>query len=64
MDSANLWRRHQRHLSRIPSLGLALDISRMRFDDGFFARNTSLPIVGHVRCKSAISKRSSANTNN
>jgi glucose-6-phosphate isomerase len=40
MDPAQLWQRHQRHLCRIPDLGLSLDISRMRFDDGFFERMT------------------------
>src|SRR6266542_3024378 len=35
MDAKALWKRHQRYLCRIPAIGLALDISRMRFDDGF-----------------------------
>ena len=38
MQSETLWQRYQRYLCRIPALGLALDISRMRFDDGFFER--------------------------
>src|SRR5437870_1177079 len=38
MDSAGLWKRHQRYLCRVPALGLSLDISRMRFDDGFLDR--------------------------
>lgn len=38
MDTQNLWQRHQRYLCRVPSLALALDISRMRFDDTFFER--------------------------
>src|ERR1043166_640851 len=37
MDNAALWQRHQRYLCRVPSLGLSLDISRMRFADGFLA---------------------------
>jgi glucose-6-phosphate isomerase len=41
MDSAKLWQRHQRYLCRVPSLGLALDVSRMRFDDGFIDRMAS-----------------------
>ena len=35
MDSTQLWQRYQRHLCRVSALGLALDISRMRFKDGF-----------------------------
>ena len=38
MDSRILWQRHKRYLCRVPALGLALDISRMRFDDRFFER--------------------------
>ena len=38
MDSNTLWQRYQKHLCRVPALGLTLDISRMRFDDGFFER--------------------------
>src|SRR5262249_40455892 len=38
MDAAQLWQRHQRYLCRVPALGLALDLSRMRFDDGFLDR--------------------------
>jgi glucose-6-phosphate isomerase len=38
MDAANLWQRYQQNLCRVPELGLTLDISRMRFDDGFLNR--------------------------
>jgi glucose-6-phosphate isomerase len=41
MNSQNLWRRFQKHVSEIPSLGLTLDISRMRFEDDFFDRMAS-----------------------
>ncbi|WP_206170975.1 glucose-6-phosphate isomerase [Phragmitibacter flavus] len=34
----NLWTRYQQHLLRYPDLGFSLDISRMNFDDGFFAK--------------------------
>ncbi len=30
-----MWQRFQQHLCNIPSLGLTLDVSRMRFDDRF-----------------------------
>jgi glucose-6-phosphate isomerase len=35
MDPTTLWQRFQRYWCRVPSLGLALDVSRMRFPDGF-----------------------------
>ena len=33
-----LWQRYQQHLCNAPSLGIALDISRIRFGDDFFAK--------------------------
>ena len=38
MDKLSLWRRYQQYLCQCPSVGLALDISRMDFDDGFFGQ--------------------------
>ena len=38
MSMPNLWERYQKNLCQVPGLGLTLDISRMRFDDGFFER--------------------------
>lgn len=35
---SNLWQRYQQHLYANNDLGLAVDISRMNFDDGFFAK--------------------------
>ena len=35
MTAAELWKRYQRYLCRVPSLGLTLDISRMGFPDGY-----------------------------
>jgi len=32
------WKRYTQYLCQAPSVGLSLDISRMQFDDGFFAR--------------------------
>jgi glucose-6-phosphate isomerase len=34
----SLWLRYQKYLTVCPSIDLSLDISRMRFDDGFFER--------------------------
>jgi glucose-6-phosphate isomerase len=33
-----LWKRYKEHLCHIPGLRLTLDVSRMRFADGFFER--------------------------
>ena len=38
MNANELWNRYKKHLCRVPAVGLTLDISRMTFDDGFFAR--------------------------
>jgi len=38
MNASQLWDRYKKHLCRIDSAGLTLDISRMTFDDGFFAK--------------------------
>ena len=36
--AADGWQRYQRLLCRVPSLGLTLDVSRMRFDGEFIER--------------------------
>jgi glucose-6-phosphate isomerase len=38
MTATDLWQRYQQYLSRVPALGLTLDVSRMGFDDAFLAR--------------------------
>jgi glucose-6-phosphate isomerase len=38
MSPADLWNRYKKNLCRVDSVGLTLDISRMTFDDGFFAK--------------------------
>lgn len=37
-SNEQLWERFKRHYVELPALGLTLDISRMNFDDQFFAR--------------------------
>src|SRR5258708_24352673 len=37
-DPQSLWLRYQKHFAVCPSIALTLDISRMRFDDGYFDR--------------------------
>jgi glucose-6-phosphate isomerase len=38
MTAGELWQRYQRHLCRVPALGLTLDVSRMGFDAAFLDR--------------------------
>jgi glucose-6-phosphate isomerase len=35
---SSLWDRYQKYLIRHPSLGISLDVSRVRFDEAFFSR--------------------------
>jgi glucose-6-phosphate isomerase len=37
MDAQDLWNRYRQYLCRVDSLDLALDVSRMHFDEGFLA---------------------------
>ena len=37
MTPSDLWQRYRQYLCSVPSIGLTLDISRMRFGDGYFA---------------------------
>jgi glucose-6-phosphate isomerase len=37
MQPSGSWKRYKQYLCQVPSLGLTLDISRMPFDDAFFA---------------------------
>ena len=41
MNANELWKRYQTYLCRVDSAGLSLDISRMRFDDGFLGSMTA-----------------------
>jgi glucose-6-phosphate isomerase len=38
LSAEQYWQRHKKYLCSCPSIGLALDISRMSFDDAFFPR--------------------------
>src|SRR5262249_20885840 len=38
MNPSNLWKRYQEYACHVPTLGLTLDVSRMRFDDSFLDR--------------------------
>jgi glucose-6-phosphate isomerase len=41
MSTPVLWKRFQQYLSHVPSLGLTLDVSRMRFGEDFLDRMTA-----------------------
>jgi glucose-6-phosphate isomerase len=41
MSTPILWKRFQQHQCRVPALGLTLDVSRMRFEDGFLDRRAA-----------------------
>src|SRR5262245_46576645 len=60
MNAAQLWKRYLRYLSRIPALGLTLDISRMGFADGSL-EGLDLPIVDAFRQMDALEKGAIAN---
>ena len=60
MTAAQLWQRYQRHLCRIPALDLALDVSRMRFEDDFIER-MSPTLNGAFDAMDALEKGAIAN---
>jgi glucose-6-phosphate isomerase len=59
-DSAALWDRYQKYLSNWPQLGLALDVSRMRFDDALFDRMAA-PMARAFEAMDALEKGAIAN---
>jgi glucose-6-phosphate isomerase len=60
MTAAQLWQRYQRYLSRIPALGLTLDVSRMGFADGSLD-SLDLAMVAAFRDMDALEKGAIAN---
>ena len=51
MSAQSLWERYQAHLVRYNDLGIWLDISRMRFGDGFFEAMTGRAEEAFARMK-------------
>ncbi|HTP29355.1 MAG TPA: glucose-6-phosphate isomerase, partial [Anaeromyxobacteraceae bacterium] len=41
MKARDLWGNYKRHWCEVPSLGLSVDVSRMRFDADFFERSSA-----------------------
>jgi glucose-6-phosphate isomerase len=60
MSTAPLWKRFQQHLCQVPDLGLILDISRMRFEDGFLDRMAA-PIRQAFEAMDALERGAVAN---
>jgi hypothetical protein len=46
MTATQLWQRYRRHLCRVPTIGLSLDVSRMRFDAFSDRMGTALATAG------------------
>ena len=60
MNSRELWERYRRHLCVCDSIGLTLDVSRMKFADDFFAR-MAMPMVKAFDDMAALEKGAIAN---
>ena len=60
MSTPTLWMRYQKYLCQVPGLGLTLDISRMRFDDGFFERMAA-PMARAFEAMDALERGAIAN---
>ena len=60
MNGAQLWERYRQFLCRVPSLGLTLDVSRMKFDDGFLERMRQ-PLASAFAGMEALEKGAIAN---
>jgi glucose-6-phosphate isomerase len=60
MNSSILWQRHREYRCGVPAIGLTLDISRMRFDAGFFERMGG-PMQGAFEAMGALERGAVAN---
>jgi glucose-6-phosphate isomerase len=60
MTSMDLWKRHQQYLCRIPAIGLTVEVSRMRFADGFLERMAP-PIKTALQAMAALERGAIAN---
>lgn len=60
MNTSTQWQRFQNCLCRVPSLGLTLDVSRMRFEDGFLDRMAE-PMQAAFRAMDALERGEIAN---
>jgi glucose-6-phosphate isomerase len=60
MSTPVLWKRYQKHLTQVPALGLTLDVSRMRFEDGFLDRMAA-PVQRAFEAMDALERGAIAN---
>ena len=60
MNSLELWERYKRHLCVCDSIGLTLDVSRMKFPDDYFARMAG-PMAKAFDAMAALEKGAIAN---
>jgi glucose-6-phosphate isomerase len=60
MSTATLWKRYQKYLCQAPGMGITLDISRMRFDDGFIERMAA-PMARAFEAMDALERGAIAN---
>jgi glucose-6-phosphate isomerase len=60
MNATTQWKRFQKYLCRLPSLGLTLDVSRMRFDEGFLDRMAG-PVESALKAMDALERGAIAN---
>jgi glucose-6-phosphate isomerase len=60
MSTPILWKRFEQHLCHVPALGLSLDVSRMRFEDGFLERMAA-PMQRAFEAMDALEKGAIAN---
>src|SRR5918911_2898301 len=60
MNTPLLWQRYQQYLGRVPALGLTLDVSRMRFEDGFLDRMAA-PVQRAFEAMDALERGAIAN---
>src|SRR6266852_1219049 len=60
MSTSMLWRRLEQYACRVPALGLTLDVSRMRFEDGFLDRMAA-PVQRAFEAMDALERGAIAN---
>src|SRR5882672_8148998 len=60
MNTPVLWKRFQQYLCQVPALGLTLDVSRMRFEDGALERMAA-PIQQAFEAMDALERGAIAN---
>src|ERR1700751_2259973 len=60
MNTRDLWKGFQQYQFQVPALGLTLDVSRMRFEDGFLDRMAA-PVQRAFEAMDALERGAIAN---